>query len=104
MILTNPPKFQNQILMLSSALTAPPTNFHKPLNWFRYELSKYSNNSLGVQFKSCRNTYRKPHASQFHFLKALDGWRFHDFYEFSGKDSKSTMEHINLFLDQMGQR
>jgi hypothetical protein len=36
-------------------------------------------------------------------MKAPDGWRVPDFNKFSGDDSKSTMEHISMFLAQLGE-
>jgi len=36
-------------------------------------------------------------------MKAPDGWRVLDFQKFSGEDSKSTMEHISMFLAQLGE-
>jgi hypothetical protein len=35
-------------------------------------------------------------------LKTPDGWWILDFYEFSGEDSKTAMEHISLYLSQLG--
>ena len=58
---------------------------------------------MGVQIKPSRTTYRKSYPSHFNFMKAPDGWRVPDFNKFSGDDSKSTMEHINMFLAQMGE-
>jgi hypothetical protein len=36
-------------------------------------------------------------------MKAPDGWKIPDFNKFSGDDSKSTMEHISMFLAQLGE-
>jgi hypothetical protein len=36
-------------------------------------------------------------------MKAPDGWRVPDFYKFSSDDSRSSMEHISMFLAQMGE-
>jgi hypothetical protein len=73
------------------------------LNRFREELSKSLEESLGVQIKPSRTTYRKPYSSHFDFIKAPDGWRVPHFNKFSGDDSKSTMEHISMFLAQLGE-
>jgi hypothetical protein len=35
-------------------------------------------------------------------LKSSNVWWVLDFYEFSGKDSKTTVEHISLYLSQLG--
>jgi hypothetical protein len=36
------------------------------------------------------------------YLETPDGWWVHDFYEFSGKDSKTTVKHISIYLSQQG--
>jgi hypothetical protein len=36
-------------------------------------------------------------------MKAPDGWRVPNFNKFSGDDSKSTIEHISMFLAQLGE-
>jgi len=36
-------------------------------------------------------------------MKAPNGWRVPDFQKFSGDDSKLTMEHISMFLAQLGE-
>jgi hypothetical protein len=36
-------------------------------------------------------------------MKAPNGWRVPNFNKFSGDDSKSTMEHISMFLAQLGE-
>ena len=97
-VLPNPPKSPIQIPMLSSAPIAPTIDFNEILNQFRDELSKSIEESLGVQIKLSRTTYRKPYPSHFDFTKAPDGWRVSDFNKFSGDDGKSTMEHISMFL------
>jgi hypothetical protein len=103
-ILPNPPKSPNQVPILDDTPAAPvvsSTNFNDTLNRFRKELSKSLEESLGVQIKPSRTTYRKPYHSHFDFMKAPDGWKVPDFNKFSGDDSKSTMEHISMFLAQL---
>jgi hypothetical protein len=34
-------------------------------------------------------------------LKTLDGWWIPDFYEFSGEDDKTAVEHISIYLSQL---
>jgi hypothetical protein len=34
-------------------------------------------------------------------LKTPDGWWIHDFYEFSGEDDKTGVEHISIYLSQV---
>ena len=102
-VLPNPPKSPSQIPILDNKPNAPSTDFNETLNQFREELFKSLEESLGVQIKPSRTTYRKPYPSHFDFMKAPDGWRVPDFNKFSGDDSKSTMEHINMFLAQLGE-
>jgi hypothetical protein len=35
-------------------------------------------------------------------LKTPDGWWIPDFYLFSGEDDKTAMEHISIYLSQLG--
>jgi len=35
-------------------------------------------------------------------LKTLDGWWVPNFYEFSGEDDKTAVEHISIYLSQLG--
>jgi hypothetical protein len=35
-------------------------------------------------------------------LKTPDGWWVPDFYEFSSEDDKTAMEHISIYLSQLG--
>jgi hypothetical protein len=35
-------------------------------------------------------------------LKTLDAWWIPDFYEFSGADDKTAVEHINVYISQLG--
>jgi len=102
-VLPNPPKSPSQIPILNNAPVAIGTDFNETLNQFKDELSKSLEDSLGVQIKPSQTTYHKPYPSHFDFLKAPDGWRVPDFYKFSGDDSRSSMEHISMFLAQMGE-
>jgi hypothetical protein len=80
------------------------TDFNETFNRFKDELSRSSETSLGIQIKPSRTIYHKLYASHlFDFLKAPDGWSLPDLYKFSGDDNKSTMEHVSLFLAQMGE-
>ena len=72
-VLPNPPKSPSQVPILDNAPTAPTTDFSDTLNRFREELSKSLEESLGVQIKPSRTTYRKPYPSHFDFMKAPDG-------------------------------
>jgi hypothetical protein len=75
-ILPNPPKSPSRVPILDdtpAAPVAPSTDFNNTLNRFREELSKSLEESLGVQIKPSRTTYRKPYPSHFDFMKAPDG-------------------------------
>jgi hypothetical protein len=103
-ILPNPPKSLSQVPILDdtpAAPVAPSTDLNDTLNRFREELSKLLEESLGVQIKPSRTTYLKLYPSHFDFMKAPDGSKVPDFNKFSGDDSKSTMEHISMFLAQL---
>jgi hypothetical protein len=47
-------------------------------------------------------TYHKSYPLHIDYLKTLDGWWIPDFYEFSGEDGKTAVEHINIYLSQLG--
>ena len=102
-VLPNPPKSPSQIPTFNVTPNAPTTDFDDALNRFKDELAKSLENSLGVQFKSSRNTYQKSYPSSYDFMKAPDGWRVPDFQKFSDDESKSTIEHISMFLAQLGE-
>jgi hypothetical protein len=105
-ILPNPLKSPSQVPILDdtpAAPVAPSTDFNDTLNRFRKKLSKSLEESLGVQIKPSMTTYRKPYPSHFDFMKAPNGWKVPNFNKFSGDDSKSTMEHISMFLAQLGE-
>ena len=72
-MLPNPLKSPSQIPILDNTPTAPTTDFNEILNRFREELSKSLEESMGVQIKPSRNTYRKPYPSHFDFMKASMG-------------------------------
>ena len=78
-VLPNPSKSPSQIPTFNVTPNAPTTDFDDALNWFKEELSKCLESSLGVQLKSNRNTYQKSYPSTYDFMKAPDGWRVPDF-------------------------
>ena len=51
-----------------------------------------------------RPAYYRPYPLHFDYLEAPDGWWVPDFYEFSGEDSKTAVEHISLYLSQLGDK
>jgi hypothetical protein len=102
-VLPNPPKSPSQVRILDNTPIAPTTDLSDTLNRFREKLSKSLEESLGVQIKTNRTTYCKSYPSHFDFMNAPDRWRVPHFNKFSGDDSKSTMEHISMFLAQLGE-
>lgn len=56
-----------------------------------------------MQIKPSRNSYNKSYASYFDFMKVHDGWRVSTFYKLNGDGSKSTTEHVGMFVAQMGE-
>jgi hypothetical protein len=46
--------------------------------------------------------YHRPYPLHIDYLKTPNGWWITDFYEFSGEDDKTAVEHINVYLSQLG--
>jgi hypothetical protein len=46
--------------------------------------------------------YHRPYPLHIDYLKTSDGWWIPYFYEFSGEDDKTVVEHINVYLSQLG--
>jgi hypothetical protein len=46
--------------------------------------------------------YHRPYPLHIDYLKAPDGWWVPDFYEFNGEGSITAVEHINVYLSQLG--
>ena len=42
--------------------------------------------------------YHRPYPLCIDYLETPDGWWVPDFYEFSGKDDKTAVEHISIYL------
>jgi hypothetical protein len=78
-VLPNPSKSPSQIPTFNVTPNAPTTDFDDALNWFKDELAKSLESSLGVQLKYSRNTYQKLYPSTYDFMKAPDRWRVLDF-------------------------
>jgi hypothetical protein len=47
-------------------------------------------------------TYHRPYPLHIDYMNAPHGWRVPNFYEFSGEGSKTAVEHIRLYLAQLG--
>jgi hypothetical protein len=46
--------------------------------------------------------YHRPYLLCYDYLKTPDSWWIPNFYEFSGEDNKTVVEHINIYLSQLG--
>jgi hypothetical protein len=46
--------------------------------------------------------YHRPYPLHIDYLEARDGWWVPDFYKFSGEGSTTIVEHINVYLSQLG--
>jgi hypothetical protein len=46
--------------------------------------------------------YHRPYPLHIDYLKTPNGWWITDFYEFSGEDDKTVVEHINVYISQLG--
>ena len=46
--------------------------------------------------------YHRPYPLCYDYLKTPNGWWVPDFYEFSGEDDKTAVEHISIYLSQLG--
>jgi hypothetical protein len=44
------------------------------------------------------SAYHRPYPLHIDYLKTPNGWWIPDFYEFSGEDDKTAMEHISIYL------
>jgi hypothetical protein len=44
------------------------------------------------------SAYHRPYPLHIDYLKTPNGWWIPDFYEFSGEDDKTAVEHISIYL------
>ena len=65
-------------------------------------MTKSLENSLGIHIQPSRSMYQKPYPSSVDARDNPMGWKVPDFQKFSGTDSKTTMEHISMYLAQLG--
>ena len=47
--------------------------------------------------------YQRPYSDDFDLVPNTVGWRVPDFVKFSGDDNRSTWEHINQYVAQLGE-
>jgi hypothetical protein len=69
----------------------------------REEITGSFGDKLGVSIVPGGHSYRRPYNSQFDRLPYPQGTRIHEFAKFSGDQGKSTREHIDQFLAQLGE-
>jgi hypothetical protein len=69
----------------------------------REEIAGAFRDKLGVSIVPGGQSYRKPYDSQFDRLPYPQGTRILEFVKFSGDQEKSTREHIDQFLAQLGE-
>jgi hypothetical protein len=46
--------------------------------------------------------YHRSYPLHIDYLKTPNGWWIPDFYEFNGEDDKTDVEHINVYISQLG--
>ena len=67
-------------------------------------IAKAIRQHFGIQLRPFdRLVYRKPYLDLVDRIPLLRGNKTPDFSTFSGKDVKSTMEHMNRFMAQCGE-
>jgi hypothetical protein len=69
----------------------------------RGEIAGAFRDKLGVSIVPGGQSYRRPYGSQFDRLPYPQGTRIPEFAKFSGDQGKSTREHIDQFLAQLGE-
>jgi hypothetical protein len=67
------------------------------------EIAGAFRDKLGVSIVPGGQSYRRPYDSQFDCLPYPQGTRIPEFAKFSGDQGKSTREHIDQFLAQLGE-
>ena len=56
-----------------------------------------------MDVRSKTHTYQKLYPTSFDSVEYPAGFRFPDFVEFSGEDTRSTFEYISQYLTQLGE-
>jgi hypothetical protein len=69
----------------------------------REEIAGVFRDKTGVSIVTGRQSYRRSYDSQFDCLPYPQGTRIPEFAKFSGDQGKSTREHIDQFLAQLGE-
>jgi hypothetical protein len=69
----------------------------------REEIAGAFRDKLGVSIVPGGQSYRRPYDSKFDRLPYPQGTRIPEFVKFSGDQEKSTREHIDQFLAQLGE-
>jgi hypothetical protein len=86
-------------MMLARAtveLGADPNNLINQLTTILHE-------SFSIEPKGRGRVYQKPYPDYYDQLPYPRGYRVPEFAKFSGKDSKTTLEHVGQFIFQCGE-
>ena len=101
-VLPNPPKSPSRIPDEVSGRNNSSTDMTSAFNRLKEDLNKSLQKNLGVPLRTSRGIYTKPYPPHFDFMRNPLGWKVPDFQKFSGNDNKSTMEHVSMYLAQLG--
>jgi len=88
----------NQREVSTSTQPNSSSNFDKMLNDYKNDLANLLRESFGVDIRSKNRTYQKPYPTSFDSVAYPAGFRLPEFVKFSGKDTRSTFEHISQYL------
>lgn len=88
--------------LASNTQVSTSRNYEADLTRLKEDLANMCKAELGVDMGRSR-LYRKPHPDDFDLVSYPVGWRIPDFIKFSGDDNKTTWEHINQYLAQLGE-
>ena len=79
-----------------------PTRHRKTLDEMivdmKEDMNKQFRETFGIDFHSRSRVYQKSYPTYFDSTSYPIGWRVPDFVKFTGKDSRSTWEHISQYL------
>ena len=70
---------------------------------YKNDLANLLRENFGVDVRSKTRTYQKPYPTSFDLVAYPTGFRLPEFVKFSGKDTRSTFEHISQYLAQLGE-
>ena len=101
-VLPQPPKTpitsQQANMYASTSQIDNPIPWDEALSWFKEDLHKSLEESLGVHLKSAEGTYSKPYPLYFDYMKAPDGCKVPDFISLAVKIIKLKWITLAYFL------